>query len=158
MCRTLAHLKPDTYSESSQRFWMEYFAKIIQNYNYFSKALHLRSVTGSQYLSISTHQLVEWLCIAWCIFRSLLIIINPDIFRYIHVQFRHIKPYCGILRTLCNCFIFRIMAYLEPKIHSEFCQARNIQVHSERCETLACWEPCQIQNFVKILVLAYLVT
>ena len=39
------YLKPDTYSEPSQRFEMECFAKIVKNYNYFSKALHLRSLT-----------------------------------------------------------------------------------------------------------------
>ena len=42
---TLACLKPSTYLEPSQRFKMEFFAKIFKNYNYFSKALHLRSLT-----------------------------------------------------------------------------------------------------------------
>ena len=43
---TLTYLKPVTYSESSQRFWMEFSPKIIKDYNYFPKALHLRSLTG----------------------------------------------------------------------------------------------------------------
>ena len=56
VCRTLTYLKPDTYSEPSQRFKMiKFFAKILKNYNYFSKAPHLSSLTGSEYLSISTH-------------------------------------------------------------------------------------------------------
>ena len=37
-------LKDLTYSEPSQRF--EFFAKIVESYNYFSKALRLRSLTG----------------------------------------------------------------------------------------------------------------
>ena len=44
--RTLTYLKSVTYSEPSQRFRMEYFAKIVKDYNHFSKALHLRSLTG----------------------------------------------------------------------------------------------------------------
>ena len=41
----LTYLKPDTYLEPSQRFKMEFFGKIVKNYNYFSKMLHLRSLT-----------------------------------------------------------------------------------------------------------------
>ena len=42
----LTYLKRDTYLEPSERFKMELFAKIFKNYNYFSKALYLRSLTG----------------------------------------------------------------------------------------------------------------
>ena len=42
----LTYLKPDKHAEPSQRFKMEeFFAKIVENYNNFSKALHLRSLT-----------------------------------------------------------------------------------------------------------------
>ena len=41
----LTYLKPGTYLEPSQRFKMEFFAKIFKTYNYFSKVLHLRSLT-----------------------------------------------------------------------------------------------------------------
>ena len=44
--RTLIYLKSSTYSEPSQRLTMEFFAKIVKNYNYFSKLIHLRSLTG----------------------------------------------------------------------------------------------------------------
>ena len=37
--RAMTYLKPGTYSEPSQRFKMEFFEKIVKNYNYFSKAL-----------------------------------------------------------------------------------------------------------------------
>ena len=37
------HVKTDTYSELSQRFKMDFFPKIVKNYNYFSKAIHLKS-------------------------------------------------------------------------------------------------------------------
>ena len=46
MNKTLIYLKPDTNSEPSQRFNMEFFAKIVKNHNYFSKALHLRCLSG----------------------------------------------------------------------------------------------------------------
>ena len=39
-------IKPDTYSESSQRFNMEFFAKIFKYYNYLPKALYRRPLTG----------------------------------------------------------------------------------------------------------------
>ena len=42
--RILIYLKPDIYSEPFQRFKMEYFAKIVESHDYFSKALYLRSV------------------------------------------------------------------------------------------------------------------
>ena len=44
--RTLTYLKLDTYSEPSQRFKIECFAKIILSYNYFSKVLYLKPLTG----------------------------------------------------------------------------------------------------------------
>ena len=44
--RALSYLKLDPYLDSSQRFKMEFFAKIVKNYYYFSKELHLRSSTG----------------------------------------------------------------------------------------------------------------
>ena len=39
------YLKPDTYSELSQGFKIKFFAKIVENHNYFSKVLHLKSLT-----------------------------------------------------------------------------------------------------------------
>ena len=39
-----------------------------------------------------------------------MIIVNLDIVAY-HVLFRHIQPYCGIFRTLCNSCIFRTLSY-----------------------------------------------
>ena len=55
--RTLTYLKPDVYAELSQRFTMEFFAEIVKNYNYFSEAFYLRSLTRFclRNLSISTH-------------------------------------------------------------------------------------------------------
>ena len=44
--QNIAMFKTHTYSESSQRFKTECFAKIVKLYNYFSKALYLRSLTG----------------------------------------------------------------------------------------------------------------
>ena len=40
-----SYLIPNICSESSQIFKMEWFAKIVKNYNHFSKALYVRSLT-----------------------------------------------------------------------------------------------------------------
>ena len=89
--RTLISLKTNICSKSSQRFKTKFFAKIVKNYIYFSKAL----------------------CIVWYIFRTLTIIVNSYILRHIHVLFRRIQPYCGIFRFLCNSCIFRTLLYSE---------------------------------------------
>ena len=54
--------------------------------------------------------------------KTLFIIVNSDIFRHVHVLFRRIQPYWGLLGTLCNSCIFRTLAYLGPEIYSELCQ------------------------------------
>ena len=63
----LWHLKPDTK-------WSFFFAKIVKNYSYFSKALHLRSLTEFwiHNLSISTHELLERSCNIYCMIHSTL--------------------------------------------------------------------------------------
>ena len=43
-------------------------------------------------------------------------------YKFRHALVRHIQPLCDIFRTLCNSCIFRILAYLKPKIYPEFCQ------------------------------------
>ena len=55
--RILTYLKPDRYSEPSQRFKMERFVKIIKSYNYFSKALYHRSLTGFCTSSLNKYSL-----------------------------------------------------------------------------------------------------
>ena len=100
MFRTLIYLKPDTYSEPSQRFKIEFFAKIVKNYNFFSKAHHLRSLdqalNTSQYISILTLR-----CILYDTYsQPMSIFTNSNIFRLIHILFRHIQSYCGIFRNL----------------------------------------------------------
>ena len=100
MFRTLIYLKPDTYSEPSQRFKIEFFAKIVKNYNFFSKAHHLRSLdqalNTSQYISILTLR-----CILYDTYsQPMSIFTNSNIFRHIHILFRHIQSYCGIFRNL----------------------------------------------------------
>ena len=98
----LTCLKPDTYLEPSQRFKMEFFAKIVKNYNYFSKMLHLRSLTRF-WICLSVHRYsltfrVTSRYIFWYIFRTLSIIVNSD---------------CGIFRTLCNSGISWTLPYSE---------------------------------------------
>ena len=97
------------------------------------------------------------------IFRTLSVITNSDIFRHIHVLFRHIQPYCGIFRTLCNpC----------PLVYSELCHiqnpgifwtqdifrtlSRHILAYSECCITFSYQEHCHTQNLTLFKILAYL--
>ena len=47
------------------------------------------------------------------VFRTMSIIKNLDIFRHMHVLFRHIQPYCSIFRTLYNSSILRNLPYSE---------------------------------------------
>ena len=44
--RTLTYLKPYTIQNPLKDLRFEFFAKIVRNYNYYSKALYLRSLTG----------------------------------------------------------------------------------------------------------------
>ena len=84
-----------------------------------------------------------------------MIIVNLDIVAY-HVLFRHIQPYCGIFRTLCNSCIFRTLSY------SKFQHIQNpryiqncVKAYSEGCVMLACCEPYHIQNFAIFRILAH---
>ena len=86
--RTLTYLKPDTYSEPSQRFKMEFLVILVKNYNYFYEALHLKSFIGfwirvslNKVLINLSSDLTLW--IIWYIFRTVSIIVNSDIFRHI---------------------------------------------------------------------------
>ena len=52
--RALAYLIPDIYSEVSQRFRMECFAKIVKS-SYFSKIADLLHPSEHAHISISAH-------------------------------------------------------------------------------------------------------
>ena len=150
-------LKPVTYLKPSQRFRIEFFAKTVKSYNYFSKAAHLRSLTRFWiliHLSINTHELDPTLCIVWDISSTLSL--SSDIFRYIHVLFRHMQPYCGIFRTICKSYIPRTQAYSESW---HIWKPRYIQgsvkafsgifrtlCNVGKLRTLPCSELCHIQN------------
>ena len=118
---------------------MEYFAKMVKSFNYFTKAVYLRSSTAYSLTCILAYIA---LCIVWDILRTLSFIVNSDILRHIHVLLGHIQPFWGIFRNLCNSCIFRILAHLAPEIYPELCLA-----YSECFVKLEYWEPCHIQNF-----------
>ena len=134
---------------------------MVKNYNYFSKALHPRSLTGFWIcLSLINFYSDPALCIIWYIFRTLFIIVNSDIFNHIHALFRHIQPYCGIFRTLCNSCIFKTLSYSKSWqfITQDVFRtlSRHILIYSKRCVTLAYWDPYYIQNVALFRILAYL--
>ena len=91
------------------------------------------------------------------IFRTLSIIVNPDIFTSYSDIFSHIVTYSKPCVTL---------AYSEPcniqnpdifGIQDTFrTWSRRVLAYSERCGTLAYSEPCHIQNFVIFRILVYL--
>ena len=90
---------------------MEFFAKIVKNYNYFSKVLHLRSLTEFLIRNVINFQSNLALCVVWYLFRTLSIIENSDILKHIHVLFKHIQQSCSIFRTLCHSCILRTVPY-----------------------------------------------
>ena len=76
--RTLTYTTQDGYSKPSQRFTIEFYVKIVKNCNYFSKALHLRSL-GRFWIQVplNKYSLIcrdLMFCIVWYIFRPLSII------------------------------------------------------------------------------------
>ena len=90
------------------------------------------------------------LCTVWYIFRTLSMIVNPDIFSHIHVPFRQIQPYYGIFWIICfSCFFSCI--FRTRNIYITL--SRHILAYSERCVTLAYWELCHVQNFVIFKIL-----
>ena len=60
--------------------------------------------------------------------RTLSIIENSDIFRYIHVLFRHIQPYCGIFRTLLYSDSWHIQSprYIQNSVQEYPCIFRTL--------------------------------
>ena len=134
-------------------FKMEFFAKIIKNYNYFSKGLHLRSLT------------VFWIHQSF----------NKDSKSDLALLYdkysepcllSKIQTYSGLFTFYLRLFTFsHIVAYLEPCVtlaYSEPCHiqnpgifrtqdifrtlSRHILAYSECCVTLAYWVPWHIQN------------
>ena len=75
-----------------------------------------------------------------------------DIFRHIHVLFRHIQSSCGIFRILCDSCIFRTLPYLEFwHIKNPKSIQNSVKAFSDIFRTLCnarIWERCHIQNFV----------
>ena len=91
--RTLTYLKPVTKSEPIQRFKMELFAKIVKSYNYFSKVLHLRSLTEFWIrLSLSKCSLICTVTLSYTLYDTY---------------------FCGIVRSPCSFCIFRTLSYSE---------------------------------------------
>ena len=153
----LEYLKPDRYSESSQRFQMECFEKMFESYNYFSRALRLRSLAGfwirislnkdSLICRVTSCHVLYDACSAPCHIQ------NSFYYRkFRHIPIRHIEPCLGIFRTLCNSCISRIQPFSEYwHVENLRCiqnsLSRDILAYSERFVTLSCWEPCHIENF-----------
>ena len=127
---------------------------MVKNYNYFSKALNPRSLTGFWIcLSLINFYSDPALCIIWYIFRTLFIIVNSDIFSHIVAYLEpcvtlaysktlsyskswHIynprciqnsfKTYFDIFKTLCNTRILR------PLLYSERCPIQNFGIFRTR--------------------------
>ena len=105
--KILTYLKPSTCSEPSKRFQIEFFfAKIVKKYNYLSRGLHLRSLTGF-WIHLFLNKYSSTCRVSSRYVRTLSIILNSDISRHIQVLLRHIQPYCDIFRTLCNSCHFQ---------------------------------------------------
>ena len=139
-----------------------FFAKIVKNYNYFSEALYLRPLTGFRiHLTLNKYSLT---CRVTPLSMYCMTHIQGPVcyrkFRHIHVLFRHIQPYCGIFRTLCNSYIIKSWYIQNPDIFRTQdvfrTLSRYILAYSKRCVTLAYCEPFYIQKLVIFRILAYL--
>ena len=157
----MTYLKPDTYSEPSQRFKVEFFCKIFKKFNYFSKAFHLLTdlLTDSEYnhLSISTHWLLQWPHTMYYMIHVQNLVYYSK-FRHIYALFRYIQQYCGIFRTMCNPCIFRTLSYSESWHNKRYIQ-NSAKAYSGIFRTLCnarILEPCHIKNFSTFRGLAYL--
>ena len=134
--RTLTYLKPVTKSEPIQRFKMELFAKIVKSYNYFSKVLHLRSLTEFWIrLSLSKCSLICTVTLSYTLYDTYFcgIVRSPCSFDIFRALSTHILAFNAcILRTLNfqNFIISRIFAYVGPEAYSESSLFRHIQVYS----------------------------
>ena len=95
--RTLAYLKPDTHSELSQRFTMEFFAKIVKNYNYFSIVLHITSLTRFWIRQLLNKYLLTWRVNSHYVMINIQKPVYCRKFRYIQVYLRPIQIYSVIL-------------------------------------------------------------
>ena len=116
--RILTYLKPNIYSEPSQRFFkMECFAKIVKNY--------CRSLTGywncpsfnkySLTFRMTSHfVLYEMYWELWHIQNTVYYckLRHSDIFRSYLSIFWHIQN-PGMFRTMCNSYILGTLPYLE---------------------------------------------
>ena len=98
------------------------FAEMVKSYNYFSKSLYLRCLTGfwvrpslnkySLTCRVNSRDVLhETYTESWHI---------PDPVYY--RKFRHIQSYLAVLWHIYNSALLRILAYLEQEICSEFCQ------------------------------------
>ena len=133
-----------------------FFAKIVKNYNYFPKALHLRSSIGFWIgLSLNKYSLNSRVTSRYVLYDTFLLY---DTFYY--CKFKHSQTYSHPIQTYSAT-----LPYLEPYItipHSKPCHiqntdilstqeifrtlSRHILAYSERCVTLAYWELFHIQN------------
>ena len=135
------HFSKPVHAEPSWRFNMECFAKIVESYNCFSKALCLRYLAGF-WICPSLNK-----CSLTCRVTS-----GYETYSEHKVFFRHIQPYCGIFRSLCNSYIFRTLHIQNPRIFKTHdlvsrTLSRQILAYSEHCVTHLDCEPCHILDF-----------
>ena len=149
--RILTYLKPVANLETSRIFRN----KIVKNYTYFSKALHLRFLTGFWIgLSLNNYSLTcrvtSGFVFVCYIFRTLSLIVNSDIFRHIVA---YLWP-CVALTYSESCDFQNTGIFRTQDIFRTL--SRHILAYPEHCVTLAYWKPCHIQNFAMFRILAYL--
>ena len=160
----LWHLNPTCAQNPFKDFRSIFLARKVKNYNYFSEALHRRSLTGF-WIQLSLNKYLLTVTSRYVLYKTyseLLVVENSGIFRSIHVLFRHTQSYLGIFRTLCKSWNSESYHIQNPGIFRTQdifkTLSRHILAYSERCVMLAYWEPCHIQNFDMFRILAYLGT
>ena len=163
--KNLTYLKSGACSEPSQRFKIEFFAKVVKSCNYFSKGLHRRSLTGFWIcLSLNKHSLtcrVTSHYLRHDTYSEPCLLLEIQTYSVISTSYSYI--FSNILAYLESC---AALAYSEPcYIHNPGIVrtqaifrtlSRHILSYSECCIVPAYWEAWYIQNFAIFRILAYL--
>ena len=110
--QALAYLELKAYSKTchSHSILSKHYSAMFRQTLYFRSLAGIRPSLNKYSLSwgVTQHNALYEKT-----FRVSPIIVNSNIFRHTQVLFRHIQPYCGILRILCSSCIFRTLPYLE---------------------------------------------
>ena len=141
------------------------FAKMVKNYNYFSKVLHLRSLTKFWIqLSVNKYSLTYRVTSRYVLhdkYSDPCLLSKNQIYSGIFTSSSHIFRYTvAYLESWVTCAYSELCHLQNPSIFRTQdifrTLSRHILAYPDRCLTLAYWEPYHIQDLAIFRILAYL--